>query len=98
MTVVAIGGTTLITVTLLLAAFENESDIELIDLMYEASSACSTVGVSTGITDDLTPASQIVLIAAMFLGRVGPLTLLLGLAGQRQNADYDYPEERVTLG
>ena len=30
--------------------------------------------------------------------RVGPLTLLLGLAGQRQTADYDYPEERVTLG
>lgn len=98
MTVVAIGGTTLITVTLLLAAFENESDFELIDLMYEASSACSTVGVSTGITDDLSPASQIVLIAAMFLGRVGPLTLLLGLAGQRQTVDYDYPEERVTLG
>lgn len=98
MTVVAIGGATLIAVTLLLAAFENESDFQLIDLMYEASSACSTVGVSTGITSQLTPASQVVLIVAMFLGRVGPLTLLLGLAGQRQTVDYEYPEERVTLG
>jgi trk system potassium uptake protein TrkH len=98
LTVIAIGVATLFFVALLLASFEDESHIPMIDLMYEAASACGTVGVTTGITSQLTPPSQIVLMCAMFLGRVGPLTLLLGVAGQRQSADYSYPDERVTLG
>ncbi|HEX6986419.1 MAG TPA: potassium transporter TrkG, partial [Planctomycetaceae bacterium] len=96
--VVILGAATLITVTLALTAFEDGTDIPPLDLLFESASACGTVGVSTGITPRLSPASQVVLIVAMFLGRVGPLTLLLGLAGQRQVAEYDYPEERVTLG
>ena len=98
MVVVAIGMATLITVTLFLAAFEDDSQFKLIDLMYEAASACGTVGVTAGITSNLSDASQFVLMAAMFLGRVGPLTLLLGLAGPKQPTAYKYPEERVTLG
>lgn len=98
LTIMALGGATLMSVTLLLAAFENNSTIETIDLLYEATSACATVGVSTGITSQLTVPSQVVLIIAMFLGRIGPLTLLLGLAGQRQTQEYSYPDERVTLG
>ena len=98
LTIIAIGVSTLFAVTLLLSAFENDAQIPTIDLMYEAASACGTVGISTGITARLSPQSQVVLMMAMFLGRVGPLTLLLGLAVQRQNSDYDLPEERVTLG
>jgi len=98
LTVIAIGVSTLFTVTLLLAAFENDAQFPTIDLMYEAASACGTVGISTGITSRLSPASQVVLMMAMFLGRIGPLTLLLGLAVQRQVSGYDLPDERVTLG
>ncbi len=98
LTVIAIGVATLFFVALLLASFEDDSRISVIELLYEAASACGTVGVSTGITSRLTPPSQIVLMCAMFLGRIGPLTLLLGIAGQRQTADYAYPDERVTLG
>nr|MDQ3331352.1 potassium-transporting ATPase subunit KdpA [Planctomycetota bacterium] len=98
LTVIAIGVSTLFSVSLLLAAFENDAQFRTIEILYEAASACGTVGVSAGITAQLTPASQVVLMFAMFLGRIGPLTLLLGLAGQRQGSGYDLPDERVTLG
>ena len=45
----------------------------------------------------MSPASQIVLIVTMFLGRVGPLTVLIALTNQK-DVSYQYPEERVTLG
>lgn len=96
--VIAIGMATLFVVTLLLAVFEDQSEIPVIDLLFQAASACATVGASTMDTGALTHPSQFVLIVAMFLGRVGPLTLLLGLARQRHAAVYSYPEERVTLG
>ena len=98
LTIIAIGVTTVTTVALLLTAFEESKDIPLADLLFEAASACGTVGASTGITARLSAASQDVLILAIFFGRVGPLTLLLSLAGGRQTVDYDFPEERVTLG
>ena len=99
LTVIALGGTTVIVVTMLLAAFEDEKNWTLVDLLFEAASACGTVGVSTGLTADLSVPSQFVLVVAMFLGRIGPLTLLLGLARQNPGtSEFEYPEERVTLG
>ncbi|NQV25151.1 MAG: potassium-transporting ATPase subunit KdpA [Rhodopirellula sp.] len=84
--------------TLLLTIFETDS-FSFLDILYEATSAFATVGVSTGITGDLTPASQLVVAATMFLGRVGPLTLLIALAGNGQTTNqYQYPQERVSLG
>ena len=66
--------------------------------MFEATSAFATVGVSTGLTGDLSGASQLVVIVTMFLGRVGPLTLLLALTRRSDTAWYQYPQERVALG
>ena len=98
LTVLALGASTVVATALLLAAFENDSEIPLIDLLFEAASACGTVGVSANVTPRLSTPSQLVLMVAMFLGRIGPLTILLGLAGLRQTAKYEYPKERVTLG
>jgi trk system potassium uptake protein TrkH len=83
--------------TILLVLFERKPDL-LVDHLYEATSAFATVGVSTGVTPQLSPPSQVVIMIAMFIGRVGPLTLLLGLGGRHADARYDYPFERVTLG
>ena len=47
--------------------------------MFEAASAIGTVGLSMGITGDLTTAGKLVVIALMFAGRCGPLTLGLAL-------------------
>ncbi len=83
--------------TMLLVLFEKD-EANFLNHLFEATSAFATVGVSAGVTPGLTAASQLVLVVTMFLGRVGPLTLLLGLAGSSQSADFEYPEERVTLG
>lgn len=93
----AIGLATVMTTTLLLVLFEKNENLFL-NHLFEATSAFATVGVSAGVTPNLSAASQLVLVVTMFLGRVGPLTLLLGLAGNAQSAEYEYPEERVSLG
>lgn len=96
--IVAMGLSATMTSTLLLTVFEADA-FSFLDILYEATSAFATVGVSTGITGELNPASQMVIAATMFLGRVGPLTLLLALAGTSHAAGhYQYPQERVSLG
>ena len=48
---------------------------DFMDLVFEHVSAASTVGLSTGMTAELSPIGKIVLVIAMFIGRVGTLTL-----------------------
>lgn len=57
-----------------------------------------TVGLSTGITPDLTTASKLVLCAVMFVGRVGSLSLFLLLAREAAPSHVRYPEERILVG
>lgn len=65
---------------------------------FEVISAFATVGLSTGITADLPAAGQLVLIALMFVGRVGTVTVATGLALRSRIAPYRYPEERPIVG
>ena len=69
------------------------------DYLFETVSALGTVGLSTGITADLTPASRLLVTLLMFLGRLGPLTLASALATDRsQLTDWQYAEEEVMVG
>ena len=79
----------------LLADFEPFSFIAVI---FEAASALGTVGMSYGITPQLHDASRVVLVAAMFVGRLGPLTLVLLLAQKSQREYLEYPSETVRVG
>ncbi len=97
LTVLALGILVTITTTMLLVIFEQNESLFL-DHLFEATSAFATVGVSAVNTQTLTVPSQYVIIVTMFLGRVGPLTVLIGLAGQTKQPNYDYPVERVMLG
>lgn len=63
---------------------------------FEAMSALGTVGLSTGVTPTLAPASRLVIVTLMFLGRVGPLTLAAVLAGRRVD-DWQHPGEAVMI-
>jgi hypothetical protein len=63
-----------------------------------ATSALETVGLSSLGTSNLQPASQLVIVATMFIGRVGPLTVLVALTRRRADPKYSYPSERVMLG
>lgn len=70
---------------------------EFLDLFFETVSACATVGLSRGITSDLSDAGQQVLMVAMFIGRIGPLTLVFLLA-RPQLQRIRYPSGDVHIG
>jgi len=91
--------TILFTGTLTIALIE-EGNFPLEDVLFEASSAMGTVGVSAIGTPNLSPVSRAVLLPMMFLGRVGPLTLAVAVAkrqGGKRSAS-KYPEERIMIG
>jgi len=68
------------------------------DVMFEAASALGTVGLSTGITPSLTIQGKLIIIISMFIGRLGPLTLLASLTFNLRTARFSYPEEVVIVG
>ena len=91
--------TTLLTGTLIISLIEN-GRFPLDDILFEASSAMGTVGVSAIGTPNLSSASRAVLLPMMFLGRVGPLTLAVAVA-KRQGGirtASKYPEEKIMIG
>jgi len=70
-----------------------------IQVLFEEVSAFATVGLSMGITPQLSISGKLIVIATMFLGRLGPLTLAFALTEQmRKKSHIKYPEERVTVG
>ena len=66
--------------------------------MFEVVSALSTVGLSTGITAQLSPASQLVLCLLMFVGRVGPISMVLAVVRIPRPVRYQFPEEDLVVG
>ena len=70
----------------------------LAQVWFEVTSAVGTVGLSTGITPAMPPAGKVMLVALMFLGRLGPVTLVSALALRQRTAKYTLPEGRPLLG
>lgn len=67
-------------------------------VLFEAVSAFATVGLSTGITADLPPGGQLVLVLLMYVGRLGPITLVSALALRERQLRYTLPEGRPLIG
>ncbi len=67
------------------------------DVLFETVSAFGTVGLSRGITAALTPLGKVVVIVLMFVGRVGPLTLLV-MMRPRRRGEVEYPSAEVMVG
>ena len=67
-------------------------------VLFEVVSAFATVGLSTGITADLRASAQLVLVGLMFLGRLGPITLVSALALRERRRLYQNPEGRPLIG
>ncbi|MCM3501061.1 TrkH family potassium uptake protein [Microbacterium sp. P26] len=67
-------------------------------VFFEVVSAFATVGLSTGITADLPGLAQLILIALMFIGRLGPVLLGAALALSREKRMYELPKERPIIG
>jgi trk system potassium uptake protein TrkH len=81
--------------TLFLSAIE---PFHLDQLLFEVVSAIGTVGLSLGVTADLTTASKLVITALMFIGRVGWLTLLFSLLGKHVEPPVDRVPEKILIG
>ena len=89
-----------VTITGLLTVTESRlTSFALEPLLFEAVSACSTVGLSLNITPTLSPEGRMVVIAGMFLGRVGLLAALIGIVAvaRDRTARYAYPTEGVLI-
>jgi trk system potassium uptake protein TrkH len=74
------------------------TDFPFHEVMFETISAFATVGLSTGLTPDLPPTAQLVIIVLMFVGRVGTITVATALALRGGHRPYRYPEERPIVG
>uniref|UniRef100_UPI003F491140 TrkH family potassium uptake protein n=1 Tax=Niallia taxi TaxID=2499688 RepID=UPI003F491140 len=73
-------------------------DAPLNVILFEVISAFATVGMSLGLTPDLSPVGKIAISLLMFIGRVGPLTLAYALAKKQNKLPYKYAEEKIMIG
>lgn len=85
-----------ITVTMLLSITETGMSFE--ELLFEATSAFGTVGLTLGITTKLSTLGKIIIMVTMYLGRVGIMTVALALASKKKITGYKYPEDKILLG
>jgi len=92
---VVVGSTFLLSATESAAA---QSSHYFLGILFESTSAFGTVGLSTGITPNLTPIGKLIIMLTMFVGRVGPLTLALAIAMRRGKTVFRYPEETLMVG
>jgi len=99
LTIVVFYAVILLAGTMSISLIEGDS-YDLIDMLFECTSALATVGVSSIGTPRLNPASKVILAVMMYIGRVGPLTMALALARWqgRGKGKIRYPEETITIG
>ncbi len=72
--------------------------ISFISLLFEATSAFATVGLSTGITSSLSVAGRLIIIATMYIGRVGVLLLMGAIFADTKPSLIKYPQESMLVG
>ena len=87
---IVIIGVMILSITEIGASFET--------ILYEVISAFGTVGLSQGLTPTLSSVGKVTIAIIMYLGRVGPLTVMLALAGKQEKINYKYPEGKILIG
>ncbi|WP_413800481.1 TrkH family potassium uptake protein [Streptomyces iranensis] len=95
LTVALLGVGLVMTATL---ALLSTTSLPFEQVLFEVVSAFGTVGLSTGITADFPDAGQLILVLLMFIGRLGPVTLVSALALRERTRRYELPEERPIIG
>ncbi len=94
-TILILSTALIVTVSLLLSITEKA---DFLTTLFEATSAFGTVGLSMGLTTELSTAGRILIILTMFLGRLGPLTVAFAMARQKRRTSMRYPEEKISVG
>ncbi len=67
-------------------------------IIFEAISAFGTVGLSMGITSQLSDAGRIIIVLLMYIGRVGPLTLMFAISQTKDRSYFTFTEEKISIG
>ena len=91
-----IGIMLVIAATMLLSI--TEYDETFISILYEATSAIGTAGLSTGVTQRLSGIGKVIIIVMMYIGRIGPFTLAFALTNNKKKTGIRYPEGRILIG
>lgn len=88
------------TIVLCMTEKNTLQDFSFIDILFEVTSALATVGLSTGVTDNLSAVGRIIIIICMFVGRLGPITVALALSFKKRSKvnSIHYPEEKILVG
>lgn len=76
---------------------EATQQISARDLIFEATSALATVGLSTGATPRLDEIGKIIIIIAMFVGRIGPITLFMLLSDEQVTTSSQYLDVKISI-
>ena len=75
------------------------TDAPIIDVIYESVSATGTVGLSKNLTSSLNLAGKLIIIATMYFGRIGPISLAIALGGKSKNQNIiSEPVEEISIG
>ncbi|MGG4266214.1 TrkH family potassium uptake protein [Peribacillus simplex] len=96
LSVTFMGVTIVSTITILLTITESGSDFLMV--LFEATSAFATVGLSMGLTPELSPVGRMLIIFTMFAGRVGPLTFAFAIAMRRKPDSFRRPKGKIMIG
>ena len=83
-------------ITILISSID--TDFEFLPILFEVISAFATVGLSTGITSSFAVASKVMLVFAMYIGRVSILILIAAIIGDPSPSSLQYPEENLLVG
>lgn len=75
-----------------------EPNVELLPLLFETVSALCTVGVSMNLTPTLSQASHVVIMLLMFMGRIGPMTMLLSFRKPQKEKEITYTDANILIG
>ena len=96
---VCIGGILLVLVGII-ALMVSEPEATAMQAAYEVVSATATVGLTAGLTPKLHLAGKYIIIVLMYMGRIGPITIPLMIAGsiKRRNEKRKLPDEHIMVG
>ncbi|WP_409228116.1 TrkH family potassium uptake protein [Gudongella sp. SC589] len=93
--IVTVGMVMIVLISFLLTITESKN---FLDVLFEATSAFATVGLSRGITSELTGLGKVIIIGTMYAGRVGPLTMAYAIGYNKKHKRYRYSEGHISVG
>ena len=75
-----------------------ESKEKFVDLFFEATSALSSAGISTGVTQRLSTVGKVIIVLSMYIGRLVPLLAAFSLSAYKKKKGFNYPEGKILIG